>query len=86
MGLLLIWVAPFCQGAADHEDLGQKEHELHQLMEDVARAARAQGAPLKFGDLVAELAILEYSRRVPQARQAHGKFPEMRAAVKVAIP
>jgi hypothetical protein len=63
-----------------------EEHELHQLMDDVAKAARARGAPLKFGDLVAELAILEYSRRVPAAKQAQDKFPEMRAAVWATIP
>jgi len=63
-----------------------QEHELHQLLEDVSKAARARGAPLTFGDLVAELAILEYSRRVPTAKQAQDKFPEMRAAVQAAIP
>ena len=61
-----------------------QEHELHQLLEDVTKAARTK--PLKFGDLVAELAILEYSRRVPAAKQAQLKYPEMRAAVRAAIP
>ena len=69
LGLLLIWVAPFCQGAADHEDLGQKEHELHQLRGQIeSLQSDLVDSELRHSELIEELRVTE--RRLGQsARQ-----------------
>ncbi len=60
LGLLLIWIAPLCQGAADQKELGQKEHELQQLRGQIeSLQSDLVDSELRHSELIEELRASE---------------------------
>ena len=63
-----------------------EEDALRRLITKAGRDAKNRGTRVRFNELVSELVIQEYKKRLPPRKQDLSRVPEMTAAVKSAIP
>jgi len=62
------------------------EDELRKMLNQAKKEAGEAGEKLRFNELVGRLAILEYTKRVPEGSRKTDMFPAMKDAVKDLIP
>ncbi|MFO8089274.1 MAG: hypothetical protein R6U13_05510 [Desulfatiglandaceae bacterium] len=62
-----------------------QEDELRQIINQAKKESKKPDKALKFNDLVYQLSVLEYTKRVPLEKRRTDLYPEMEKAVKAVI-